>query len=224
MPRRGNNHEAMNAPTMPTTRSPKRPKPAPRTTLPASQPATMPTTRITRMLSVDMSMTSSSSSASRGTSERGPPQRGGFIAQSGVLGNRLGAAAMAAAQARDAAQSATAGTNAQREFADAEPRALRRRGWDGKQVLQGIQPLEAHGVRSLVGRQRLRTDAAATDRRPLAFQCSVRLKLVNGETRRIAELVGSAEGVAREQAGAGRAGAAGLPTDRAVRSVQGDLR
>src|SRR5580704_14238105 len=207
MPRRGNNHEAMNAPTMPTTRSPKRPKPAPRTTLPASQPATMPTTRITRMLSVDMSMTSSSSSASRGTSERGPPQRGGFIAQ-----------------ARDAAQSATAGTNAQREFADAEPRALRRRGWDGKQVLQCIQPLEAHGVRSVVGRQRLRTDAAATDRRPLAFQCSVRLKLVNGETRRIAELVGSAEGVAREQAGAGRAGAAGLPTDRAVRSVQGDLR
>src|SRR6266436_2378078 len=110
---------------------------------------------------------------------------------------------MAAAQARHAAQSPTAGTNAQREFRDVEPRALLRRRWGGKQAFKSIQPFEAHGVRSLVGRKSLRTDAGRADRRPLAYQRPVRLKLVDGETWRIAQLVGSAEGVAREQAGAG---------------------
>src|ERR1700704_3601059 len=125
---------------------------------------------------------------------------------------------MAAAQARHAAQSPAAGTNAQREFRDVEPRALLRRRWGGKQAFQGIQPF-AHGVRSFAGRKRLRTDAGRADRCPLAYQRPVRLKLVDGETWRIAQLVGSAEGSAREQAGAGRAGAAGLPTDRAGRTV-----
>src|SRR5262245_37062557 len=41
----------MNAPMMPITMSPMRPKPAPRTSLPASQPATRPTIRMTRRLS-----------------------------------------------------------------------------------------------------------------------------------------------------------------------------
>jgi hypothetical protein len=44
------NQFPMNAPTMPTSRSPMIPKPVPRTILPASHPATMPTSKMTSRL------------------------------------------------------------------------------------------------------------------------------------------------------------------------------
>ena len=46
----------MNAPMIPITMSPIRPKPAPRTIFPANHPATRPTTNMTMMLSFDRYM------------------------------------------------------------------------------------------------------------------------------------------------------------------------
>src|SRR5689334_16017494 len=55
-----NSQRPINAPMMPTIRSPISPKPLPLTILPASQPATMPTTRMTsRLWPAKMSMTKS---------------------------------------------------------------------------------------------------------------------------------------------------------------------
>ena len=52
MPSRGNSQPAMNAPTMPTTMLPIRPKPKPFTIRPASQPAMAPTISQMMMLSI----------------------------------------------------------------------------------------------------------------------------------------------------------------------------
>src|SRR6516164_7629045 len=56
MPSLGNNKPATSAPRIPTRMSPRRPKPVPRTILPASQPATRPTNRMTRRPSLDRCM------------------------------------------------------------------------------------------------------------------------------------------------------------------------
>jgi len=54
MPNLGSSQPPMKAPTIPISRSPMRPKPAPRTSCPANQPATTPTIIVTRRLSPDM--------------------------------------------------------------------------------------------------------------------------------------------------------------------------
>jgi hypothetical protein len=83
IPSCGNAQLAINAPAIPTMRSPTRPKPVPWTIWPASQPAMRPTTNITRRLSPDMLIFASSTIGPSGggaaRSFQNSPERGRIL-------------------------------------------------------------------------------------------------------------------------------------------------